>query len=130
MPLMKIDLIKGQYEPAAIKDIMQHSFDVAKETFLLPDRDRYQIVTQHEDYEINFQDVGLGYERSEKVLFFTILSTPRSVKNKKAFTKLLVETLADKDGVRQEDVIISFMENHAEDWSFGEGKNHFLNGDL
>ncbi|CAK1238697.1 tautomerase family protein [Fructobacillus tropaeoli] len=130
MPLMKIDLIKGQYESAEIKNIMQLSFDVAKETLSLPDRDRFQIVTQHEDYEINFQDVGLGYDRSDKVLFFTVLSTPRPVKAKKEFTKSLVAVLADKAGVRQEDVIISFISNHAEDWSFGEGKNHFLNGDL
>ncbi|MBS9334667.1 tautomerase family protein [Fructobacillus sp. M1-13] len=130
MPLMKIDLIKNQYQPEEIKQIMQLSFDVAKETLSLPDRDRFQIVTQHEDYEINFQDVGLGYKRTNKALFFTILSTPRPMPAKKAFTKKLVEKLAKEADVRDEDVIISFVTNHGEDWSFGKGKNHFLNGEL
>lgn len=130
MPLMRIDMVKGQYKPDEIKNLMQLSFDVAKETLSLPDRDRFQIVTQHEDYELNFQDVGLGYERTEKALFFTILSTPRPMPAKKAFTKQLVATLSEKAGVRPEDVIITFATNHAEDWSFGLGKNHFLNGEL
>ncbi|MBS9338125.1 tautomerase family protein [Fructobacillus sp. M2-14] len=130
MPLLKMDLIKNQYQPEEIKNLMQLSFDVAKETLNLPDRDRFQIVTQHEDYEICFQDVGLGYERTNKALFFTVLSTPRPMPAKKAFTKKLVEVLEKEAGVRPEDVIISFATNHAEDWSFGMGKNHFLDGSL
>ena len=49
---------------------------------------------------------------------------------KKAFTKQLVAALSEKAGVRPEDVIITFATNHAEDWSFGMGRNHFINGDL
>ncbi|MDF7637172.1 tautomerase family protein [Leuconostocaceae bacterium ESL0958] len=130
MPLMKLDLIKEAYSKDEIKQLMQLSFDVAKQTLSLPDRDRFQIVTQHEDYEVNFQDVGLGFERTDRVIFVTVLSTPRPMPAKKAFAQQLVATLHEQMGVRTADVIISFAENHAEDWSFGAGKQQFLNGDL
>lgn len=127
---MKIDLIKGQYQPDQIKKIMQVAFEAGLASLDLPERDRLQMVTQHEDYELNFLDVGLGYERTKKVLFFTIVTSPRTIKAKKAFTKKLVDELEKQLTVQPEDVLITFVNNHAEDWSFGLGKNQFLDGEL
>jgi len=73
MPLMKIDLIKGRTKEE-IKQILDISYEVMLSTFDAPEGDRYQIVNQHEDYEMQILDTGLGVERTNEVIIFTIIT--------------------------------------------------------
>ncbi|MEB7462869.1 tautomerase family protein [Staphylococcus succinus] len=129
MPLIKIDMIKGR-EKAEIKEILDISYRVMLETFGAPEGDRYQIVNQHEDYEMQILDTGLGVERTENVLVFTIVTRPRTQSEKTNFYQKLADTLHKHTDIRKEDIMISLVENTDEDWSFFNGKAQFLTGDL
>ncbi|WP_341636721.1 tautomerase family protein [Staphylococcus casei] len=129
MPLIKIDMIKGR-EKSEIKEILDISYRVMLETFGAPEGDRYQIVNQHEDYEMQILDTGLGVERTKNVLVFTIVTRPRTQSEKTNFYQKLADTLHEHTDIRKEDIMISLVENTDEDWSFFNGKAQFLTGDL
>ena len=129
MPLMKIDLIKGR-EREEIKKILNISYEVMLDTFKAPKGDRYQIVNQHEDYEMQILDTGLGVERTNEVIIFTIITRPRTEKQKLSFYSEVVKELHDKEGIRKEDIMFSLIENTDENWSFFNGEAQFLNGSL
>lgn len=122
-------MIKGR-EKAEIKEILDISYRVMLETFGAPEGDRYQIVNQHEDYEMQILDTGLGVERTENVLVFTIVTRPRTQSEKTNFYQKLADTLHKHTDIRKEDIMISLIENTDEDWSFFNGKAQFLTGDL
>ncbi|MBO3065008.1 tautomerase family protein [Staphylococcus shinii] len=129
MPLMKIDLIKGR-EREEIKKILNISYEVMLDTFKAPKGDRYQIVNQHEDYEMQILDTGLGVERTKNVIVFTIITRPRTQQQKQSFYSELTNKLHDDMGIRKEDIMFSLIENTDEDWSFFNGEAQFLNGTL
>ncbi len=129
MPIIKIDLIKGKSKDY-IKEVLDISYEVMLEAFHAPVGDRYQIVTQHEAYEMQILDTGLGVERTTDVLVFTLTTRPRTQEQKTIFYRKLVEMLHLKLGIRKEDVLITLVENTDENWSFFNGEAQFLNGDL
>lgn len=122
-------MIKGR-EESEIKKILDISYRVMLETFGAPEGDRYQIVNQHEDYEMQILDTGLGVERTKNVLVFTIVTRPRTQNEKTNFYQNLADTLHEHTDIRKEDIMISLVENTDEDWSFFNGKAQFLTGDL
>jgi hypothetical protein len=126
---MKIDLIKGR-EREEIKKILNISYEVMLVTFKAPKGDRYQIVNQHEDYEMQILDTGLGVERTKNVIVFTIITRPRTQQQKQSFYSELTKKLHDDMGIRKEDIMFSLIENTDEDWSFFNGEAQFLNGTL
>ncbi|MEB8097011.1 tautomerase family protein [Staphylococcus xylosus] len=129
MPLMKIDLIKGR-EKEEIKQILNISYEVMLDTFKAPKGDRYQIVNQHEDYEMQILDTGLGLERTKDVIVFTIITRPRTQQQKQRFYSEVTNKLHENMGIRKEDIMFSLIENTDEDWSFFNGEAQFLNGRL
>lgn len=129
MPLMKIDIIKGR-KKSEIKQILDIAYEIMLTTFDAPIGDRYQIVTQHEDYEMEILDTGLGVERTDGVIIFSIITRPRTQQQKVQFYSEIVNELHDKLNIRKEDVMFSIIENTDEDWSFFKGEAQFLNGSL
>ncbi|MFP4879897.1 tautomerase family protein [Mammaliicoccus sciuri] len=129
MSLMKIDIIKGR-KKSEIKQILDIAYETMLTAFDAPIGDRYQIVTQHEDYEMEILDTGLGVERTEGVIIFTIITRPRTQQQKVQFYREVVNELHDKLNIRKEDVMFSIVENTDEDWSFFKGEAQFLNGTL
>ncbi|MDT2658401.1 tautomerase family protein [Enterococcus hulanensis] len=129
MPLMKIDMIKGRNEDE-IKEILDISYQVMLETFHAPEGDRYQIVTQHEPLEMQILDTGLGFERTDQVIVFSLTTRPRTSEEKQNFYSQLVKELEDQLGIKPEDVMINLTVNSDEDWSFGFGRAQFLTGEL
>lgn len=129
MPLMKIDIIKGR-KKSEIKQILDIAYETMLTAFDAPIGDRYQIVTQHEDYEMEILDTGLGVERTDGVIIFTIITRPRTQQQKVQFYSEIVNELHDKLNIRKEDVMFSIVENTDEDWSFFKGEAQFLNGSL
>ncbi|OEL09350.1 tautomerase family protein [Staphylococcus equorum] len=129
MPLIKLDMIKGR-EKEEIKSILDITYNVMLDAFQAPKGDKYLIVNQHEDFEMEILDTGLGIERTDDVIVFTIVSRPRTKEQKTTFYKNLVNTLHEKVGIRKEDIMISLVENTDENWSFFNGEAQFLTGDL
>ena len=60
MPLVKIDLIKEARKPDEIRKVANVVQMVLEKDFNAPKHDRYQIITQHEPYEMICEDTGLG----------------------------------------------------------------------
>jgi hypothetical protein len=76
------------------------------------------------------EDTGLGFVRSDNVLLLQVTSRPRSREMKESFYRLLVERLTSRCGIVPDDVIVNFVTNADEDWSFGAGRAQFLTGEL
>jgi phenylpyruvate tautomerase PptA (4-oxalocrotonate tautomerase family) len=129
MPLVKLDLIKGR-TPQEVKDLADVVQSVLETHFNAPSHDRYQIITQHEPYEMICEDTGLGYKRTEKLVFVQIFQQGRSAEVKQQFYKELALRLEEECGVGTHDLIITCAGNEKEDWSFGEGRAQFLDGGL
>ena len=129
MPLLKIDVLKGRTEEE-IKCLMDAVHEIVLDVFQVPEGDRYQIMTQHEPYEMIIEDTGLGFERSKQVVVITVISTQRTDKMKKEFYQRLAQNLKEKCGIESNDVMVSFVTNGASEWSFGFGKAQFLTGEL
>ena len=129
MPLIRFDLIEGRNENE-LKQLLDVSHQAVVKAFGVPERDRYQIVTQHPANELIIEDTGLGFERSRNVVIVTVTSTQRSDKQKKDFYRLLVQELAENCGIEPNDLMVSIVTNGAADWSFGFGEAQFLTGKL
>ena len=91
MPLIRFDMIKGR-SPEEIKDILQIAHEVMVAAFDVPPRDRYQIVHQHEPYEMVVEDTGLDIPRTDRVIVISIVSRVRTIRQLKKF----YQDLADK----------------------------------
>ncbi|NKC66971.1 tautomerase family protein [Vagococcus fluvialis] len=129
MPLVFFDVIKGRTE-AELTEILNVSHQVFVDTLDIPEGDRYQILRQHEPFEMIIKDTGLGFERSNKVVVLTVVSRHRGKEMKTALYRKLVEELEEKCQIQPSDVMISFSINEDTDWSFGFGRAQFLTGEL
>ncbi len=92
MPLMRIDVIKG-HDETYLKKMLDVAYEVQLDTFHTPKGDRYQILTQHEPVEMQILDTGLGIERTKDVVFFNLVTRPRTTKDKQAFYQKLADRL-------------------------------------
>ena len=96
----------------------------------VPERDRYQLVTEHAPSHMKALDTGLGIPRSDRFVLVEVVSRPRSREEKLAFYANLSADLDAKCGISPDDVMVSFVQNSDADWSFGKGRAQFLAGDL
>jgi len=129
MPLLCFDLIAGRSE-SQIKRILDITHEVMVNAFNVPERDRYQIVREHLPSRMILEDTGLGIERTANRMVLQVTTRPRSRAMKQAFYGSLVERLADGCGISPSDVVVTFVTNTDEDWSFGFGRAQFLTGEL
>lgn len=129
MPLLCFDLIVGRSENQ-IKRILDVTHEVMVNAFNVPERDRYQIVREHLPSRMILEDTGLGIERTANRMVLQVTTRPRSRAMKQAFYGALVETLEAVCGIAPSDVVVTFVTNTDEDWSFGLGRAQFLTGEL
>lgn len=130
MPLVMIDTIRGRYDETELRTIMDAVQDAVVEAFGVPETDRYQILTQHEPFELLALDTGLGIERSERLVIVRLASKQRTQDAKVQLYRLLAENLNDRVGVEGNDLVVSITENGDADWSFAHGTAQFLTGEL
>ena len=129
MPVMKFHVYKGR----SVEDIdalLDAAHDAMVRSFHVPERDRYQILNEHHESHFRVLDTGLSIERTEKFVLVEIVSRPRPRSEKIAFYANLSADLHDRCGIASTDIMISFVENTDEDWSFGRGVAQFLTGEL
>jgi hypothetical protein len=129
VPLIKFDMIKGR-TPEEITKILDVSHKVFVEALNIPEGDRYQIVTQHEPYEMILKDTGLGFERTTNAILLTVISRPRTVLQKTQLYASLQKAFQQELGMIPEDLMINFVINDDEDWSFAYGRAQFLTNEL
>ena len=129
MPLVRIDLIKGR-EVAELTRLCDTLHGCVVDALGVPDRDRFQIVTQHAPHELIIQDVGLGFAHSDRVVVIQITTTPRSLTARKALFALITERLAQDCQINPADIMINLVPVSESDWSFGNGVPQFLTGAL
>ncbi len=129
MPLLRFDLIEGR-SADELKDLLDAAHRAMLAAFKVPERDRYQIVTEHKRGHMIIEDTGLGIERTDKVVFLQVTSRPRGRAAKEAFYKLLAAELEKSCGVAPSDLVVSIVESTDEDWSFGLGRAQFLTREL
>ena len=129
MPLLRFDLVAGRTD-GELKSLLDAAHRAIVEAFGVPERDRYQIVHEHRASRMIIEDTGLGIPRTDKVVFLQVTSRKRKQKQKEDFYHLLCKELEKECGISPSDVVVSFVENGDEDWSFGLGRAQFLTGDL
>lgn len=129
MPLLKFHLVKGR-TAAEIDTLLDAAHDAMVASFGVPERDRYQVLSEHEPSHVRLLDTGLGIVRTDKIVLIEVVSRPRTGAAKQAFYRNICDALRDRCGIDNTDVIISFVENTDEDWSFGYGRAQFITGEL
>jgi phenylpyruvate tautomerase PptA (4-oxalocrotonate tautomerase family) len=122
MPFSRISLLKGK-SPEYLRALSNSLHSAMVEAFNVPETDRFQIIHQHEPYELIFdRDYGGGPRSDDFVLIAITTGKPRSTAVKQAFYRRLVERLAEAPGLRPEDVMVVINTALGDEWSFGGGK--------
>jgi phenylpyruvate tautomerase PptA (4-oxalocrotonate tautomerase family) len=131
MPLVYYDIVRGRSRDQ-IRALLDSAQAAMVEAFEVPERDRYQLLTEHSPDEMIIQDNGLGIERSENIVVIHMINRrgKKTRAQKEKLYALLVQNLKRDCGLDPADLVISITENESEDWSVGYGKAQFLNGDL
>jgi hypothetical protein len=129
MPLLKFHVWRGRSadDIAKLLDVA-HAALVA--SFAVPERDRYQILTEHDAGHFNAQDSGLVISRSDRFVLLEVVSRPRPRQQKLAFYERLCADLKQFCCVEPSDVMVTIVENDDDDWSFGHGRAQFVTGEL
>jgi 4-oxalocrotonate tautomerase len=121
MPLVRIDLRRGK-SSAYLKAVRNSIYAAMHESFNVPENDRFMLVHQHDADEFDADPAYLDIARSEDLVIIQIAcNNTRTVAQKKAFYKAVVDKLVAEPGLRPEDVLINLLETAKENWSFGHG---------
>ena len=121
MPFVRIDLAQGK--PADYRKMVgEIVYQAMRDTFDVPEDDKFQVITEHAPGDLNLAESYLGNHYSGDVMLIQItMSFGRSVEKKQAFYKRIVDDLNAKLNVRRDDVVINLVEVAKENWSFGGG---------
>lgn len=130
MPLVRIDVIEGRRTPQELRNVADVIQQVMLDEFAAPDRDRYQVITEHKPGHIIAEDTGLGFERTDDVIVIQVTQQGRSDEQKVAMYRELAARLEREAGVAPTDLVVSVIANTRSDWSFGHGEAQFLTGAL
>jgi 4-oxalocrotonate tautomerase len=121
MPLVRIALRKGK-SPEFRRAVSDGVHRAMVETIKVPEQDRFQIVTEHDETGLIYDPSYLGISRTDGVILIQItLNAGRTVEAKKALYSRIAQLLREVPGVRPEDVFVSLVEVAKENWSFGNG---------
>jgi 4-oxalocrotonate tautomerase len=121
MPLVRIDLRQGKSE-AYRKALCEGIYRAMRETFNVPENDRFMIVNEHDAANFAYAETYLDIAHSDDLVIIQITANDtRTVEQKKAFFARAAALLAENPGLRKEDVFINLVECKKENWSFGNG---------
>ena len=121
MPLVRIDLRKGK-TAAYKKAIGDAIYRAMRETFTVPEEDRFMVVTEHDEDGFFYSRSYLNIDRTDNLVIIQITVTnSRNRDQKQALFARIVELLVEQPGARPQDVFINLLEVDKENWSFGNG---------
>ncbi|MGO4714843.1 tautomerase family protein [Bradyrhizobium sp. 2TAF24] len=121
MPLTQISLRSGK--PAAYRQaICDGLYRAMRETFNVPENDQFMTITEFDAANFRFNASYLNVARSDDLVIIQITANDtRTIDQKKALFRRIVELLGDNPGIRPDDVFINIVEVKKENWSFGFG---------
>jgi 4-oxalocrotonate tautomerase len=121
MPLVRVSLRQGK--SAGYKQAIGNGiYRAMRETFDVPNEDRFVIVSEHSESELQFSRTYFDIARSDDLVIIQITANnTRNVEQKKALFARIAELLSQDPGLRKEDVFINLVEVAKENWSFGNG---------
>jgi len=120
MPLVRIDLLKGK--DAAYRQNVGRVVYEAMIGVGVPEKDRFQIISEHDENNFIFDPTYLGIERTNDLIIIQVTwNDGRTLDQKKVLYKSIVDGLVQVIGLRPEDVLINLVEVRKENWSFGNG---------
>jgi phenylpyruvate tautomerase PptA (4-oxalocrotonate tautomerase family) len=129
MPFVRIDLIRGR-RPEDVRAVADAAHRAIVDVLGVPERDRFQVVTEHDADHVVALDAGLGFERSDRLVMIQIFTqSGRTTEVKQSVYRAVAKQL-EPLGVGGEDLFISIIENNPQDWSFGFGRAQYIEGDL
>jgi phenylpyruvate tautomerase PptA (4-oxalocrotonate tautomerase family) len=126
MPLARISLRRGK--PATYrKAILEGLYQALRETFNVPEGDRFMILTEHDEDDFVYDPNYLGIRRSDDLVYIQItVSNTRPTAQKQELYRRIVAKLTASPGLRPEDVFINLVEVLPENWSFGHGEAQYV----
>jgi phenylpyruvate tautomerase PptA (4-oxalocrotonate tautomerase family) len=121
MPFARISIPAGK--PADYKKTVGDVvYEAMLPTLKAPEGDRFQVITEHSAADLILDPNYLGIARTKDAIIVQLtMNEGRSVEQKKAFFKAVVDGLHDRAKTRREDVFINLVEVKKENWSFGNG---------
>jgi 4-oxalocrotonate tautomerase len=126
MPLARISLRRGKPAPYR-KSILEGVYQALRETFDVPDGDRFMILTEHEQDDFVYDPNYLGIPRSDDLVYVQLtVSNTRPTAQKQELYRRIVEKLTADPGLRPEDIFINLVEVLPENWSFGHGEAQYV----
>lgn len=121
MPLTRVSLRRGKPAPYR-KAILDGIYLAMRKTFDVPESDRFMTISEHDADDFSYGADYLGIQRSDDLVLIQLaVSNTRTVAQKQALFRAIVERLTENPGLRPEDVFINLVEVKPENWSFGHG---------
>ncbi|UFX46231.1 tautomerase family protein [Bradyrhizobium sp. 41S5] len=126
MPLTRVSLRRGK--PAAYrKAILESLYRAMRETFDVPEGDRFMTISEHDDDDFAYGADYLGIRRSDDLVIIQItVSNTRPVAQKQRLYRCITDLLTESPGLRAEDIFINLVEVLPENWSFGNGEAQYV----
>src|SRR3954449_4605523 len=101
MPLVRVSLRQGKSDDFK-RAIGDAGYQALRETFAVPDEDRFVTVSEHSESEFQFSKTYMDIARTDDLVILQItVSNTRSVEQKKALFARIVELLSKNPGLRK-----------------------------
>ncbi|HEX7969649.1 MAG TPA: tautomerase family protein [Stellaceae bacterium] len=127
MPLARISLRRGKSAEYR-KAVLDNVYLAVRETFDVPDGDRFMTISEHDADDFSYGADYLGMVRSDDLVIIQLtVSDTRGVEQKKALYRRVAERLGENPGIRPDDVFVNLVEVAKENWSFGRGLAQYAN---
>ena len=121
MPLVNISLRAGKPE-AWRQAILDGVYRAMRETFNVPEDDQFMTLREHAAADLRYGATYLDIARTDDIVLIQITANnTRTLEQKKALFARIAALLAERPGLRAEDVFVSLVEVAKENWSFGNG---------
>jgi 4-oxalocrotonate tautomerase len=121
MPLTHISMRRGKTS-AYRKAILDSLHQAMHETFNVPKDNVFMTITEHDENDFKYSKSYLGIERSDDLVLMQLtVNNTRTLDQKRALYRRIVERLSDSPGLRPEDIFINLVEVAPENWSLGHG---------
>ena len=126
MPLSRVSLRKGR-STADKRAILDGLYLAMRETFDVPDGDRFMTITEHDAADFDYGKDYFNIARSDDLVLIQLtVSNTRPLAQKQALFRRIVERLTASPGLRPEDIFINLVEVKPENWSFGNGVAQYV----
>ncbi len=104
MPLVRISLRRGK--PAAYRQAIMDSLYLAmRDTFNVPEDDRFMLISEHDADNFHYSKTYLNVARSDDLVIIQLtVNNTRTLEQKKALYRRMVERLGSSPGIRPQDV--------------------------